>query len=78
MGQPWKSQNHREVGQRHQLKGNPLLVLTMDAHTGRKEVGDRGCGSAVDELNWDRMRVGLGLQLVGGEEGRIEEGAGST
>ena len=78
MGQPGKSQNHREVGQRHQLKGNVLFVLTVDAHTGRKEVGDRGCGTAVDELNGDGMRVGLGLQLVRGEEGRIEEGARCT
>ena len=66
MGQPWEAEDHREVGQRHQLEGNVLFVLTMDAHTGGKEVGDRGCGTAVDELNWDGVRVGLCLQLVGG------------
>ena len=78
MGQPWESQDHREVGQRHQLEGNVLFMLTVDAHTGREEVGDGGCGTAVNELNWDGMWVGLGLQLVRGEEGRVEEGAGST
>ena len=78
MGQPGKSQDHRKVGQRHQLKGNLLFVLTMDAHTGRKEVDDRGCGTAVDELNWDGVRVGLCLQVVGGKERRIKKSAGST
>ena len=50
----------------------------MDAETGGVEVGDGSRRTSVDELHGDGMGMGLGLQLVGGDEGGIQEGAGSA
>ena len=52
-GEPRKTQDQREVGQRDQLEGNILRVAAMNAYGGRIEVDDGGGKTAVDELNWD-------------------------
>ena len=77
-GEPRESHDQREVGQRDQLKGNLLRVAAMDANVSRIEVDNGGGKTAVDKLNWDGARVGLRLQIVFEEEGRIKEVAGSA
>ena len=77
-GQPWEAEDEGEVGQRHQLQGDVLLMRAMDPDPGRKVVCDGGRRAAVDELDWDGVGVGLGLQEVDTTEGWIQEGAGGA
>ena len=70
-GEPRETQDQREVGQRDQLEGNILRVAAMNADAGRIQVGDGGGTTAVDELNSDGARMGLGLQIVLEKEGRV-------
>lgn len=61
--------------QRHQLQGNVLLMLSMDADTGGIEVGDGSSRTAVDEFHGDGVRVGYGPQVVRLQNGGIQESA---
>ena len=51
---------------------------TMDPDPGREVMGDGGRRAAVDELDCDGVRVGLGLQEVDTTEGRVQDGAGGA
>ena len=73
--QPWEAQDEGKVCQRHQLQGNVLLVLAMDANAGGVVVGDGSCRAAVDEFDRDGMGVGLGLKQVGCHQGGVQKGA---
>ena len=77
-GEPRETQDQREVGQRDQVEGNILRVAAMNADAGRIEVGDGGGKTAVDELNWDGAGMGLGLQIVLENEGRVQKVFGSA
>ena len=60
--QPRETQHKLEVGQMNKLKGNLLRMLAMNAYVGVVEVSDRSSKTAIDEFDWNGMRVGLGLQ----------------
>ena len=57
------------------VQGNVIRVYTMNAESGRNEMCDRGCRTAINELHGDRVGVGNGGK-VGLEEDRgVEEGS---
>ena len=50
----------------------------MNANGGREEMGDRGSQAAINEFNRDGLGLGEGVQTMGEEDCRINEGAGSS
>ena len=77
-GQPREAQHQLEMGQIYKLKGNLFGMLAMNSDTGRKEMGDGGGGTAVDELNRDGVGVGKGLKQVLLQDGGVQKGAGGA
>ena len=77
-GQPREAQDEGKVSQCHQLEGDVLLMLAMDAYAGGIVVGDGSRRAAVDELDWDGVRVGERLQEVDTKKGRVQKGAGGA
>ena len=76
--QPREPQHKLEVGQVHKLKGNLLRVLSMNPDAGVVEMGDRSSRTAINEFDWNRMRVGLGLQQMLPQKGGVQKSAGGT
>ena len=58
------------------VQGDVLRMQPMNPKPGGNEMGNRGCGTAVNELDRDGVGVGEGEEVGLGEDSGVEEGAG--
>ena len=70
--QPGKTQHKLEVDEVHKLKGNLLRMVAMNAYAGVVEMSDRSSRTAINEFDWNGMRVGLGLQQMLPQDGGVQ------
>ena len=52
---PGEPQHQLEVGELDDVQGNVLRVYTMNAESGGNKMCDRGCRTAINELQEDRV-----------------------
>ena len=72
--QPGESQHELEVSELDDVQGDVLRMQPMNPKPGGNEMGNRGCGTAVNELDRDGVGVGEGKQVGLGEDGGVEKG----
>ena len=74
-GQPRETQDHLEVTQTGDLKGEDLGMGAMDTESSGEVVSDgaSGGGAAINEFQGDWLGVGKGGQMVLNQDGRVQE-----
>ena len=73
--QPGETQDQLEVGQREHLKGKEFSVMDMNTECTGVGVSERTSrwAAAIDEFNGDGVGKGRGVQMVQGQNRRVEE-----